>query len=82
MLLCKPRLLLNCTAAASHFWLTLHVAMQLGLYLHLLVIGTWHVVSEGSHFRQLAERAFPADCLHRMDCHAHAYHRILRVSSI
>ena len=31
--------------------LTLHVAMQIGLYLHRIEFGVWHVVSEdsGSH---------------------------------
>jgi hypothetical protein len=32
--------------------LTLHVAMQIGLYLHRVEFGVWHVVSEDSdHFR-------------------------------
>ena len=32
--------------------LTLHVAMQIGLYLHRIEFGVWHVVSEDSdHFR-------------------------------
>lgn len=30
------------------FGLILHVAMQIGLYLHRKIVGVWHVVSEDS----------------------------------
>ena len=45
--------------------LTLHVAMQIGLYLHRIKFGVWHVVSEDSdHFRaQLAV----IHCLHDLN---------------
>ena len=47
--------------------LTLHVAMQIGLYLHRIEFGVWHVVSEDSdHFRA---RLTVIHCLHDLnDC--------------
>jgi hypothetical protein len=45
--------------------LTLHVAMQIGLYLHRLEFGVWHVVSEDSdHFRA---RLAVIHCLHDLN---------------
>jgi len=45
--------------------LTLHVAMQIGLYLHRLEVGVWHVVSEDSdHFRA---RLAVIHCLHDLN---------------
>jgi hypothetical protein len=42
--------------------LTLHVAMQIGLYLHRIEFGVWRVVSEDSdHFRA---RLTVIHCLH------------------
>ncbi len=45
--------------------LTLHVAMQIGLYLHRIKFGVWHVVSEDSdHFRA---RLAVIHCLHDLN---------------
>jgi len=45
--------------------LTLHVAMQIGLYLHRVESGVWHVVSEDSdHFRA---RLAVIHCLHDLN---------------
>ena len=45
--------------------LTLHVAMQIGLYLHRIEFGVWHVVSEDSdHFRA---RLTVIHCLHDLN---------------
>ena len=52
---------------AGHFCLPLHVAMQLGLSLHPLVVDARRIVSEDSRKRVFL--IFPADCLHRSDCH-------------
>ena len=43
----------------------LYIAIEIGLYLHPNNLGAWHVVSEGS----VKITVFPADCLHRTDCH-------------
>ena len=45
--------------------LTLHVAMQIGLYLHRIEFGVWHVVSEDSdHF---SARFTVIHCLHDLN---------------
>ena len=45
--------------------LALHVAMQIGLYLHRIEFGVWHVVSEDSdHFRA---RLAVIHCLHDLN---------------
>jgi len=66
----------------GHFCLALHVAMQIGPYLHHLVrrcsaYGLWG-------FRAPEGPAFPADFPHRSDCHwpRGQYLRILGRSSI
>jgi hypothetical protein len=41
--------------------------MQLGLYLHLLHSGAWHIVSEDSDTYLLS--VFPADYLHPTHCY-------------
>jgi hypothetical protein len=46
--------------------LILHVAMQMGLYLHQQTVGVWRVVSEDSDD---PASVFPADWLHQLDFH-------------
>jgi hypothetical protein len=45
---------------------SLHVAMQMGLYLHSNGLSVRRIVSEDS---DRDRSVFPADCPHRMDCH-------------
>jgi hypothetical protein len=52
----------------GHFCLTLHVAMQFGLYLPAAYPLVRRTVSEDSS-QGLAWLAFPADCPHRSHCH-------------
>ncbi len=59
--------------------LTLHVAMQIGLYLHRIEFGVWHVVSEDSdHFRA---RLTVVHCLHNLDDLQQPTRREVRIRS-
>jgi hypothetical protein len=66
-------------ARTSRFRWPLHVAVQLGLYLHPSADGARRIVSEDSGIGHctlqialhvaIADPVFPADCLHLSDCH-------------